>query len=369
MRSCLLGALLLAGCATSGDEPTDETPTDDGETDSDSPADTDVVDDDTAAGDSDTGETEPDDTLEWPSSPEAYTYGDVVYLSSFDIPPAAGPQRCCRDWGAASKNPGIDNAIATLKSLTSAFLDFEAELDASIENGIFVALLDLRDLPSGDGAFPMSFLLADFAPGSWYGPASLGDGEFLVDPQSFLPGTGEPQVYFPEVQRTGDDVSGSGGDLAIALAFAGVSLYVPVQDVSLDARLFEGDDGRVALTDGSLSGYIRTDDFFGAYNDAVDQICGCAGLTGPLFTKSRGTWTGTCLANDDVAELCPLSDEYACAFLLGSDLAQSGVCGLVESFLPLVPDIDTNGTPNSYEGISVGLRFETAPAEVVGLLP
>lgn len=367
---------LTWACAPTGDEVTDDTDTvtDDTDTEDTDTEDTDTETEDTDDTDVDETDETDVDTTTWPASPDDYIFEEATYLSSFDIPPATGPNACCRDWGAISKN-GVgktDNALGALAASVKAFVDLEDQLDSTVESGSFVALLDHRDLPAGNGTYPMGFFLGSYEGSTDYDLAAAGDGTFTCEPDSFVAGSGRPQVVYPRASLTDGHLVAADGDFSIALALVGISLVVPVSDVTLEADLTSDADG-VSLTNGELSGYVKVDDFFAAYNDVVAAACGCAGLPGDLFTynTTNKEWENDCRTNASVAASCTDPDEEICITLIGNGVLSDpiGVCSLLGPLFPGLADIDLNGTKTEYEGLSIGLTFEGVPADVVGLTP
>lgn len=328
-------------------------------------------------GDTDTGLTDTGDTdapYPWPTLASDYRFDKGTYIDTINIP---GPKACCRDWMAKSKLPGIDNALGSLNALLGlSGIDFNSELTAVLTGGDFVALLDHRGVPAGDGPYTMGFFLGGFDQGTDYATAVAGDGKFLVDPQSFVLGTGTPQVVFNRAEKTGGSMSASGGLFTISLAFQGVNLDLPVSDVRIDGDIELVQGKGVKLSNGELSGYVKMDDFVDTYNDIVNSTCSCAGVQGNLLQQNgQGAWTGgnRCMTNADVEAACPAFDQYICEVLIGKTVnvgqAEYGLCDLLPGMIELSLDIDTDGNANTYEALSVGVQITGQPAKAVGLLP
>ncbi|MCB9665150.1 MAG: hypothetical protein H6732_13645 [Alphaproteobacteria bacterium] len=376
LRLAVLGA--LAACtAPVVDKATDET--DDTDT-----AGTDSTPDSTDTGGTGLPDTDVVDTglaYPWPSSPMNYTFERGTYLHEVVIPPAAGPQACCRDWGSASRAVGTDNALAAMNTFAKlASLDLNAELAVVIRSGSFVPVLDHRAMPQADGDYKLGFFLAEWAAGTTYTKASTGEGEFYVYPESFRPGTGKPQVVFRKATKTGNKIHAEGGDFEIALVIQNVNLQLPVRDVTIDANIVVDTLG-LAVSDGELSGYVVVDELFEAYNGLVKSTCACASglLDGKdLFTKVGDTWQRACQPHDSnpsatppvvgVNEVCDEPAEAVCENLIGNQIALGGACALIGGAIGDVADLDLDGDGKN-EALSVGLRAQGVPATLLGLVP
>ncbi|MCA9570940.1 MAG: hypothetical protein KC656_24030, partial [Myxococcales bacterium] len=166
--------------------------------------------------------------ISWPTSAADYAFDQGTYLSRVRIPPATGANTCCKDFGTISRNPGTDNALASLNQLLATFqgggLDLNQELQVVLESGQFVGLLDHRGVPSGDGEYKLGFFLGAFADGTSYAGASNGEGFFELLPSSFEPGSGRPRAIFRRAEKVGARVFAEGGNFQVPLGIQNVVL-------------------------------------------------------------------------------------------------------------------------------------------------
>jgi hypothetical protein len=353
--------VLLAACGDDDEKLVDDTDVPPVETE-----DTDV--DDTAY---DTYTELPDtDLTRWPDDPEDYVFDGTTYLSRLGLPglDGQGEPTCCRDWGRRSRDAGLDNAVARFVSQLSGVVDLQAELDLQLQYGNFAVLLEHHGIPSGDGTYDLAMFLGEFGSGTDWTAASTGHGDFDVWSSSFVGSTGAPATVFQHVSVTSDRLEADGGDVDIPIPFVGSPLVVPAHDVTLTGKLDRTPFG-VSLEDGELSGYVKLDEFYQAYNQLADRACGCAGLTGPLFARTPDGWEAHCPSSDDVIEHC--GAYTVCAYLLGDDLfARSpGYCAMIAPLVPTLADIDLDRDPSTFEAFSLGLEVTGVPAEVVGIVP
>jgi hypothetical protein len=107
---------------------------------------------------------------------------------------------------------------------------------------------------------------------------------------------------------------------------------------------------------------VNVDDFFVGYNQVVADLCGCAGLTGDLFTQDpvTGAWSGSC--GDTSA--CTLPEEEGCFDLVDTEpLICPGIPFIITG---VAADLDFDGD-GVYEALSVGLQISGPPGEIVGI--
>jgi hypothetical protein len=317
----------------------------------------------------------------WPTDPNDYVPGPISYINSLTVPAVvSGVPTCCKDFGTISKDyivsgtNNMDNALAVLAGSLGAFgVDLQQLLTDAITGGSLVVLLDHQDLAYSslpDPYFALVQLLGEFDVGTTFVEANAGTGEFLIDPASFLPASGEPvNWYFPaDMQAT----TMSAGPFTL-------SLSLPLGFVTLDVQAFGAEvDGvhgaitaaGVPYTSGTLAGYILVDDIFAVINALIDSPqCDCLGLSSSVYTEQpNGTWTGSCVTT---AGLCTLPDEEICKTLAGNSLFASPpeVCLVLPSVLQSQADIDLNSNSTVYEGLSLGLQLTGATGTITGIAP
>lgn len=305
----------------------------------------------------------------WPADPTAFanTSTDASYIYELLVPETQdGVAVCCKDFGAISKAPGIDNALANLNDTLAIFgADIQAPLTDAIENGSAVILLDHREL---DGAtdpdgFLLSWLAGSFANGTDYGSAAASNGQFTLLPAAFKPGTGEPLVVFNPASMMANEMAAGPTSLDFSLPFLGSTLSLAIQQAEVSGTATVPNDG-IAYTDGALSGWVTLESMYTAINTIIDQNCACIGNTQPIYTQdaTNQEWEGACVAN--VNTVCPSNAEEICRVLAGSNIQNGGVCGLLPSILQGAADIDADNDDN-FEALSIGFEWSAARADIV----
>ncbi|MBW2463135.1 MAG: hypothetical protein JRH11_15905 [Deltaproteobacteria bacterium] len=291
----------------------------------------------------------PDAGVMFPPTPGAYTPGPVSRITSLTIPSATS---CCRDWGAASKNGAgtVDNAFSTLAEATAGMgLDLQALLTSSIAAQTMNILLDHQGF-DGDPDSALIIVALDGVPD--------GGTDYLIDPGTFLPGTGTPRSRFEPATLISGAVVAGPGTLTLPIAFFGGSLEYSFEDVQLTGTVTTGTD--INYTAGTLAGYLRVEDYFGGVNDYVAAECSCLGLSGPLYSRSGTTWSHSCVTAGEAATLCP--GNSGC-----QEISAGADCTVAPLLIPSLADIDVDSTLPGYEGLSLGLRFTAAPVTVSGV--
>lgn len=327
----------------------------------------------------------------WPADRADYVAGPLSYVNTLAVPAVEmDVPVCCKDFGDISKDfiengtHDIDNGLAELAPLLALVgIDFEAQLNASIQDGSLVVLLDHQFLEldggSGPGArglpddeFALVQLEAVFADGTTYAEASTGNGEFVVLDESFLPGTAEPAAFafpaFLDVDRM------SAGPLALDLTLSFGLLDLDIVATAAEIIAVPGPITSVGIPyfDATISGILLIDDVFESFNAVLESPdCGCLELTEDVFRQQPdGTWTASCVP--DGAALCPGEDQAVCATLagmnnMGEDLE---ICALIGPVLQdVAADLDLDGDPSRYEGMSIGLRFTAVTASSSAVEP
>jgi hypothetical protein len=298
--------------------------------------------------------------IDWPDAPGDYVPTSLSYMSTIAIPSfdGNGDPVCCHDFGNISKDSieqgtdKIDNALSRVAELLlSVGTNLQDEIDAALESGTLLNLLDHRDLASGDGPFILVQFLASFAPGTTYVQASAGAGSFVIDPISFVNGTGEPTNYFVNAAMTGGAMTAGPSTLHLSLPFGSATLEMQLIDARVTGRATLGAGG-VSYGDGTVAGVVRLDELFGAFNAYLEQACGCLALTDPVYYQDDfGDWQAACVPDAEVR--CTLPGESPCVNLGDSQ----EVC----SFLPIVlrnsADINLDVDSTRYEALSAGFHW------------
>lgn len=318
--------------------------------------------------------------LAWPATPQGYNFGPSTYIASLLIPPlqdmgGVNVATCCRDFGAISKDnvdngtTYVDNAYAALHhgfaGIPSLGIDLQASLNAAIQDGTMVMLLDHPRLNNDTDTFVLAQFLGQFSGATDYAAAAAGTGNFSVDPAGFVGTSGEPAFKFDPAMLNLGAMSGANGGLLLPLRLPGLTVMLPLMDARISGQATVGPNG-VSYAGGTVDGYFKTADLFASLNAHVTSSqCACLGITTPVFTQDlSGNWQSTCL--DSAATTCG-PQEATCTALADDSL--TSLCSLLPGVFARGSDLDLDGDTSVYEGFSVGLEWTGAEASLVGLLP
>lgn len=328
----------------------------------------------------------------WPADAADYVAGPLSYVDEITVPGVEmDVPVCCKDFGEISKDfiengtDQLDNGLAVLSPLLALIgVDFSEQLNMSIQDGSLVVLLDHQFLDLADGSgvvargglpddeFALVQLEAVFADGTTFAEASVGDGEFVILPGTFLPGSGEPAaVAFPAFMDV-DGMSAGPFELDLTLSFGILDIDIIATQAEVTATPGQITPAGIPYTEGIITGIVQLDDVFADFNSVLGSSdCACLGLTDDVFTQlPDGSWRGSCVP--DGAALCSEPREAVCATLAGSNpQAESPeICALFPPVLQNVAaDLDLDGDPSRYEGMSIGLRFTAVPAASATIEP
>lgn len=348
--------------------------------------------------------------ITWPTDPADNTFPNVVYVHELQIPEevdASGNPTCCYDFGPISKDfiragtDNIDNSLAKLLNnpqLKNQGIDINATLDISIRSGGVVVLFDHLLL---DGfTDPDGFVLAALS-GRWdttttnYDNASIGLGDFYIDPVSFKTDSsgnpiGEPSTVYNPATMDNNLMEAGPGTFLLRINLGGAVLELPIEQATVrgDALEITADPLKFGYGTGTISGYVETADFRGAINDFVRSECACLtdyvngdgerpfdadgdGVVDvDLYGSEPTFWVPNhCLAAADVDSVCdPLvsgnANEEGCVGLVANP-----TCTGLPLLISTATDIDTNNNTSAFEAISAGLVFKAVPANILGMLP
>lgn len=283
----------------------------------------------------------------------------TTYVDTLAIPALDGETpTCCHDFGEISRdsiedgtdNP--DNALAVIANnpLVSLALDFQQVLDDTLESGSQVILLNHVGLIGPDDTFRMEGLTGSFAEGTTYQEASAGTGSFVVDAAAY-DGSGSALIALTGSISAGF-VDAGPSDFTFQLPFGDIAIPATVKEARISGEASLTDTG-VAYESGELSGYILTDELFGALNTFATS-CTCLGLDGDLFTPDQqGRYQGNCV--EGASDLCP--DDPNCATMAGTDIFAGEACSLIPDLIQNNADINLEGDATLYEGLSVGFQW------------
>lgn len=313
-------------------------------------------------------------TPEFPDTPAEYTAGITSYVNSLTIPAVVdGVPTCCEDFGPISKDfiasgtDNIDNALAQLAVLLGSLASLQDLLDEGLADGSVVLIADHQTL--NEFALPDPFALAivngSFDNGTDFAQASAGNGEFLIETDAFLGGTGEPaSLFFPSLM-TETDMTAGPASLDFPIPFGILTLDLTVSAAKVTGVHSGVDAAGIEYTSGTISGYLQIDQFFSAANAILNgDDCSCLGLTEDVYQKIGGFWTGVCVTDPEL--LCTLPDEEICATLAGNSIGEAQVCGALPFFIADAADIDLTADPG-FEGLSLGIEFTAVPGQVNGV--
>ena len=307
--------------------------------------------------------------VQWPADPAGYAAtARVSYVSTLKFPVLEDDRPvCCRDFGAVSRDEGIDNSLAILASSLLGFgVDLDQLLADSLATGDLVVLLDHRELDGATDAdnFALAWLRGSFAGATDYASASAGTGTFALDAESLGP-DGAPKLLFNPATMTAGAMAAGPAELTLLLPIALQTLDMRVSEASMRGEATVDASG-VAYTDGTISGWIALVDIFTNLNTLVATECACLGLGAtPLFEQNAdGSWAGNCVAEPEA-----VCDVELCVALAGSNIDNGGACTLTKQLLPQLADIDTDGDDTKYEAISMGLQWSGVPGALAGPQP
>ena len=291
-----------------------------------------------------TNGTQPEDDV-----PDRVSYVDTLVIPEVNN----GTPACCIDFGDRSKNPGVDNAFASLADQLSGFADLQTTVDESLEDGSQILLLNHVGLVDENDGFRLEGLLGEFAGATTYTEASAGTGTFTIDPSSFV---GGEALISMQGDMEGGAMTAGPDDFVLSLPLGDVTITINVSEALLTGDATLDSETQVSYINGELSGYLLVDEIFNGLNAYLDAECECLGLDGDVFVQDGETleWSANC------AEDAGTCTESGCENI-GTGLA----CGLLPTIMQSVADIDTNNDTQRYEGLSVGLQFTGQTATIV----
>lgn len=309
----------------------------------------------------------------WPSTPESYIPEDLYYVSTLTFPlePGSNTPSCCRDYGDASRNEGIDNSFALIEAAgRSLGIDFQGYFTRQLESGELVLLWDFRRGP--DDSLVIAGLRGGFDANTDYDSASRGEGRFELEDASFASSTGEPTgiIWDAHIEPDGTFWAGP-GSLYVRMPLYGVTVDILLEHVELEGQQTLSPEG-VPILVGQMSATLELAKLYRAFNDfALSERCACLGISDPpyVYDAEAGTWSSTCV--DDALDLCNTPENQDCAILTGTDLTRGPdpqICELAPPLFRGLVDVDVDCTtsptePGGFDALSLGFEFEAWPAE------
>ena len=154
-------------------------------------------------------------------------------------------------------------------------------------------------------------------------------------------------------------------ELDLTLSFGILDINVIATEAEITAVPGQITPAGIPYSEGIITGIVLLDDVFTDFNSVLGSPdCACLGLTDDVFTQlPDGSWQGDCVP--DGAALCSEPEEAVCATLAGSNnqAEPPEICALFPPVLQTVAaDLDLDGDPSRYEGMSIGLRFTAVAA-------
>jgi hypothetical protein len=294
-------------------------------------------------------------------------YGPASFVSEFVIKRSG---ECCHDFDADnSDDSALGDLAANLETLLQ--VNFNDLIDAQIQNGLLVYLFEYAywSDETDDPALEFSFLFGqDESPD--FSDNLAGTGDFLVDPAS-LDSNGDPKSSFPQASVVGGRLSVANGTAPLVLPVGAELVEVVVENVRISADVTPGADleagGRVALTNGELSGTVSLDEMFGALN-TVAEACSCISQsTHPVFVEevNNGTPNWVCTSTDQDNSSCQndSSATQMCQTLADNESAFG--CSYVAQVIDSQADLDLDQDQHE-DAYSLGAEFEAVGASIVG---
>ena len=317
----------------------------------------------------------------FPADPAGYATENaksISYVKSLVIPENGdeGPTCCDKFEGSLYPDEEFDNGLAYLAPLIEGQLKDENGnpqklsdlLSDQIASGTVTILWDHIQLDGADDAdgFILAGLLGAFAEGTTFDGAggtknaSTGAGEFLINASSFKAGTGDPIIAFNPVSMSGGNMQAGPGPFTLNLPILGFDLSLQVSETRITGEATISAEG-VTYANGTLSGYVKIADIFGALND-VAGTCDCLGLNGgDLIALNADKWE--CTIATTAFEACAGDPESICDTLSGA----GQVCGFL-GVITGVLDIDTDGDTKG-DALSLGLQWDGVTGAVTGIAP
>jgi len=289
-------------------------------------------------------------------NPADYVFsGSATYISELTVPGVG--EVCCFDYdGDDVPDNKLGNLLATLESQFNVNeLIGEAIVDGSIS-----IVFEQTDLAghTDDDAFGMNGFICESE--STYEDKAAGNGVFLAEASSFVPGTAAPLIAFGAASIAGGLLSAGPSLFVLSLPLLeGVDLNLTIHDTRIEATATAGSNGSgLDLSDGKLGGVIPLGELYSALNAFGDSQCSCLGLDGPLISWMGEGTPASCNSDYDVEACNADSDTEVCSTI-------AGACGLVTTLLKA--DIDTNAN-GVKDAISIGLNFTGVSATLDGLV-
>ncbi len=319
-------------------------------------------------------------SCEPPLGTDGYVAHRLTYVSAARIAETSAP--CCYDFdNNGVEDTAISGLLSTLAAIGDGVADINGAMQARIDNGTLVTLVDFVGLPdsgiSGEGPAMIRIFDAtndrdsDGSADQSVEERGDGDGVFLIENARE-----SNRAQFNVATHTQGDVQSDASQIPIPFPLPGHDeMTVSLELAYARAELIDIDGGlhsvnRTATVGGSevtlggfeIGGYILLTSFEETLNRIIDD-CSCAGISEgtDLLTITEGAraMSATCDPGIDVSGSANCSGEAVPGDGLVCPLL-SQLC-LVTAAITGTADVDTNGN-GVRDAVSVGFHFELVPA-------
>jgi len=266
---------------------------------------------------------------------------------------------CCFDYDGDDQ---ADNGLGGLLQSLGSFLGDSlpeggvngliAEQIASGELAVVFEQVGLDDATNDDAVVLNGFF-----------GANADDGTFLADSSSFIEGTSQPYISYPNGAIV-DGVFTAGPSLfsvTIPLGDLGFDIALDASESRIWANVSAGADGGLIWTNGRLGGVVPLIQLADALN-GLGSSCACLGLDGAGMLELAAEDKLACTQEmKDAEPACNEEDDGSLCMGIADN------AGIVCTAIGILkPDIDTD-LSGKKDSFSLGLLFEGEPATISGL--
>lgn len=316
-------------------------------------------------------------------------FGPATFFSEFEI--ADDPDNpCCFDLDGDTDDPeNYDNIIGEMilpavEGSLEGFEDVNENIESSIAAGYLLYLLEAYrwEHPGWDDALKLNVYRGADVNG--VADALQGNGEFHLDPDDFDE-EGNPHFGFDQVRVVEDGrMEAEAGRVEITLPSLVEGLGVVLADVRMHGDVVQDPEpdltagGGFSIENGEMGGVLLRDEFYKTLNEAAHE-CDCFDFeyedpdnpdpwTEGVFRFMQeedadeddfGTWT--CQVGKSLPEDACEDGPPRC-----QTLGDESLCSILDPFADPGADV-TDMVVDGEIGYSVGTRFESVPADIIGV--
>ena len=294
-------------------------------------------------------------------TPDDIAFSDVgSWVDSIVIGSGDADDACATDLdGDGVVDNGLGKLLNQLKPLVGDF-DANGVIAENIANGSMTLIFDwagLDDTFAGDasGVTMRGFFGEDADDDAANNLA--GDGEYYVNPDSFIEGTDVSLIHFADVEIAGGAFTAGPAPFSLSLPlFEGITMDVDVANTYIGGAGVAHNGTGVEVSDGTIGGVIPMEQLYGALNLYVEANCDCLGI-------EQGVSLITYLDENTKAQCAPVNS-------ICTD--EDGFCGQIGQFCAVAvgvikADIDSDDSGEE-DGISVGLYYTAQSGTILGLM-